>query len=126
MWTDRYQNRRRHSLVTKALGRKIPALGKMTLSETATTDDRVPVVKLFTPMSSWTWYILEWDEETGECYGLVQGFAQEFGYFNLDDLAEVRAGNLPIMAVERDCYWTPQTIEEIKEDWHDPDLIAED
>ena len=30
-------------------------------------------VKLFSPYSNWTWYIVELDPETGTCFGLVKG-----------------------------------------------------
>ena len=51
--------------------------------------------------------------ETGECFGLVQGFETELGYFSLDELAEATVfGGVP--AVERDLYWEPKTLGEIK------------
>ncbi len=76
-------------------------------------DSVVARVKLFSPYANWTWYITEWDAQTGECFGLVEGFETELGYFTLDELAEATAfGDVP--AVERDLYWKPQTIGEIR------------
>ena len=43
--------------------------------------------KLFSPYTDWRWYITEWDPETGLCFGLVEGFETELGYFDLTDLA---------------------------------------
>jgi len=61
-------------------------------------------VKLFTPDSNWTWYVIEWDGED-LCFGFVVGHDQELGYFSLADIREVRGGlGLP---VERDLYFTP-------------------
>ena len=70
-------------------------------------------VKLFSPYNGWTWYVTEWEAETGLCFGLVQGFEEELGYFDLTELAEVTVfGGVP--AVERDLYWGPTTLGEIK------------
>ena len=55
----------------------------------------------------------EWDAETGECFGLVDGLEKELGYFSLDELAEATVfGGVP--AVERDLYWKPKTLGEIR------------
>ena len=63
--------------------------------------------------SNWTWYITEWEAETGLCFGLVEGFETELGYFSLDELAEVTVfGGVP--AVDRDLYWEPKTLGEIR------------
>ena len=59
------------------------------------------------------WCVTEWDAETGRCFGLVEGFETELGYFHLTELAEVTVfGKVP--AVERDLYWEPQTLDEIR------------
>ena len=69
--------------------------------------------KLFSPYSDLTWYITEMDAETGQCFGLVGGFERELGYFDLIKLAETTVfGGVP--AVERDLYWRPRSIGEIK------------
>ena len=111
MWQDRHSGPRRHKLMTKELGKTIPALYA---NDGADDPDAVLAhVKLFTPFSNWTWYITEWDAETGECFGLVDGFEMELGYFSLDELAEVKVlGGVP--AVERDLYWKPTTLGEIR------------
>ncbi len=63
--------------------------------------------------NGWTWYITEWDSQTGTCFGLVEGFETELGYFDLTELAEVTVlGGVP--AVERDLYWEPKTLGEIR------------
>ena len=44
---------------------------------------------------------------------LVEGFEAEIGYFDLTELAEATVfGSVP--AVERDLYWKPMTIGEIR------------
>lgn len=109
-WTDNYCGKRGHALMTEDVGASIPAIGA---SEQDNTDDVICPVKLFSPYAGWRWYITEWNSETGLCFGLVEGFETEFGYFDLNELAEVTVlGGVP--AVERDLYWSPQTIGEIR------------
>ena len=63
--------------------------------------------------TGWRWYVTGWDPETGICFGLVEGFETELGYFHLSELAKSTVlGNVP--AVERDPYWEPKTIGEIR------------
>ena len=111
VWQDNHSGRRGHALMTKELGETIPALYA---NENAADYDAVLApAKLFSPYSNWTWYITEWEAETGLCFGLVQGFETELGYFSLDELAEVTVfGGVP--AVERDLYWRPTTLGEIR------------
>ena len=111
VWRDRHSGRRGHRLMTKELGETIPALYA---NENARDYDAVIApVKLFSPYSNWTWFITEWEAETGLCFGLVQGLETELGYFDLTELAEATVfGGVP--AVERDLYWQPRTLGEIR------------
>ena len=111
MWQDKHSGRRGHMLMTKELSETIPALYA---NEDAEDYDAVlSPAKLFSPFSQWTWYITEWDPKTGLCFGLVEGLEVELGYFSLEELAEVTVfGGVP--AVERDLYWQPRTIGEIR------------
>ena len=72
------------------------------LYETEGMRDPICHVKLFTPDSNWTWYIIELSKaDAVTCFGYVQGLESELGYFSLKDLAEtVVHGRVP--AVERD------------------------
>ena len=110
-WQDNHSRYRGHKLMTKELGVKIPAIGA-----NEDVDDYYDVLaqaKLFSPYTGWRWYITEWDPETGTCFGLVEGFETELGYFHLSELAESTVlGNVP--AVERDLYWEAKTIAEIR------------
>ena len=110
-WQDHNSGLRRHKLMTKELGEKIPALRA---NENAADPDAVLApAKLFCPYNGWRWYITEWNPQTGECFGLVEGFETEWGYFDLTELAEATVlGGVP--AIERDLYWEPKTIGEIR------------
>ena len=110
-WQDNHSGRRGHQLMTEKLADTIPALGAN--ANVADCDDILAQAKLFSAFSDWTWYITEIDPETGQCFGLVEGFEKELGYFDLTELAETTAfGGVP--AVERDLYWQPMTLGEIK------------
>ena len=110
-WQDAHSGRRRHKLMTKELGDKIPRIGAN--EDVNDFDDVLAIAKLFSPYTGWRWYVTEWDPESGLCFGLVQGFEAEIGYFDLTELAEATVlGSVP--AVERDLYWEPKTIREIR------------
>ena len=115
IWQDAHSGLRRHKLMTKELADTIPAL--YANEHVKDYDDVLAPAKLFSPYSNWTWYITEMDAETGTCFGLVEGFESEIGYFDLTELAEATLfGGVP--AVERDLYWTPKTIGEIRKGTH--------
>ena len=70
-------------------------------------------VKLFTPDSNWTWYIIEFSKaDRSTCYGYVQGLDSELGYFTLEELESVHG---PLgLAIERDLSFTPTPLVTIK------------
>lgn len=74
------------------------------------TDDPTAHVKLFHPLSNWTWYVTEFDGED-ECFGLVQGFAEELGYFSLLELESLRVLGLQ---VERDLQFKPCPLSQVR------------
>ena len=63
MWQDNHSGLRRHKLMTKELGEKIPKL--YANEDVADYDAVVARVKLFSPYTGWRWFITEWDAETG-------------------------------------------------------------
>lgn len=97
-------------IITKTMMKKVPKL--MTQSE-GKIEDLMLYVKLFAPWINWTWYIAEADFSTGECFGLVEGFERELGYFNLNELTEIKGPfNLKI---ERDrCFESKKYMDLIK------------
>lgn len=74
-------------------------------------DDAVVQMKFFTPTSSWTWYVIEYDGDD-LCFGLVEGHESELGYFSLSELESVR-GRWGVR-VERDLHFTPQPLREFR------------
>ena len=89
-------------LLTKALEKKLPALHSATGKA---------FVKWFTPDANWTWYVMEYDPKTGECFGLVDGLEKEFGYFTLNQVQEVR-GKFGL-SVERDLLFETTDVMEL-------------
>lgn len=75
-------------------------------------DGALVIAKFFTPWSHWTWYATEYDPKTRTFFGYVDGLEGEYGYFSLDELAEVRgpAG----LKIERDLYWTERPVREVE------------
>ncbi len=88
-----------HTYIPDELRDKIPPLG-------ATADDPDPTVwvTLYTPDSSWSWFITEYDGED-RCFGLVKGHETELGYFSLREIETVRGPTG--LEVERDLWFTP-------------------
>ena len=83
------------------------------LYDTENTKDPICHIKLFTPDSNWSWYITEISkEDNNTCFGYVVGHESELGYFNLDELNEVRGPlGLPI---ELDSSFKPTVLSEVK------------
>ena len=93
-------------LLTQELRRKLPPL-----YSTEKCADPIVHAKFFTPDSSWTWYVLEFDGED-LFFGFVIGLDSELGYFSLSELESVRGPlGLPI---ERDLHFKPQPLSRIR------------
>jgi hypothetical protein len=93
-------------LLPDEIARTIPPL-----YSTENEKDPIVRVKFFTPDSSWTWFVTEFDPDERQCFGLVIGLERELGYFSLDELEEVKGPlGLPI---ERDLYFEPQPLSKV-------------
>jgi hypothetical protein len=83
------------------------------LYETEDTIDPVCHVKLFTPDSNWTWYIIEFSKQDADtCYGYVKGLESELGYFSLKELESLH-GPLGLV-IERDLSFEPTLLSKVK------------
>ena len=83
------------------------------LYETEEVSDPICHVKLFTPDSQWTWYIIELSKsDIQTCYGYVCGLDNELGYFSLLELESVH-GQFDL-AIERDSSFKPTLLSAIK------------
>lgn len=89
-------------LLTKELIKKLPKYG---ITENIKADDKILHVKLFCPWSNWTWYLVEYGEADGYCFGYVEGFENEWGCFSLPELEAIKG---PFgLKIERDLYFKP-------------------
>lgn len=99
-------------MLTKEIKDKLP---KLYSTEKIPTGEKRVQVKFFTPWSNWTWFAVEGERRkdgTWIFFGLVHGHEKEWGYFTLEELAEVRGpGGLRI---ERDYHFGTPTISEAK------------
>ena len=83
------------------------------LYETERTINPTCHIKIFTPDSIFTWYIIEVSKEDKHtCYGLVKAFESELGYFSLKELETIK-GSLGLR-VERDISFSPTALEIIR------------
>ena len=83
------------------------------LYETENQEEKICYVKLFLPNSNWTWYIIEIDKsDYNTCYGLVDGFEQELGYFTIRELENLKG--LFGLKVELDTSFKPTKLSKIK------------
>ena len=86
-------------LLTRELLKKLPPIGH----SIKTKEEPQAIVKWFTPDSNWTWYVAEYNPENGMCWGLVDGFEKEFGFFTIDEIQKLKGPlKLPI---ERDMWF---------------------
>ena len=91
-------------LIPKNLLNQIPDL-----YETERSLNPICQIKLFTPDSNFTWYIIEISkEDKSTCYGYVVGFESELGYFSLKEIESIK-GALGL-SVERDISFKPTAL----------------
>ena len=94
-------------LLTKELEAKLPPL----YSQDGKGYEAIALAKFFTPDSNWSWYVTEYDPVERVCFGLVEGFEKELGYFSLDELESIKG---PLgLAIERDIYFEPTKLQDL-------------
>jgi len=71
-------------LVPEEIRKITPEIGSQENNKNA-----LAVCRLFTPWTHWSWFIVEANYETGECFGVVDGHEKELGYFDLKELEEL-------------------------------------
>jgi len=99
-------------LITKEIEKRAP---RLYANEFREPKDIQVVAKLFTPDSSLTWYMTEYDPAGRLAFGYTRNDAApecaELGYFSITELEAVRGKfGLP---VERDLHFGPATLAEV-------------
>ena len=94
------------NLMTKEMLERVPELYAQ--EEIDLADKEVHAAYIIPFRSNWTWYMTEYDRESGDAFGLVLGIEPEWGYFNLEELKELNAQRLILEDF-------PKTFREIKD-----------
>ncbi|NWO22872.1 helicase-related protein [Mogibacterium timidum] len=77
------------NLMTYEMLERVPELYAQ--EDVALADKEVHAAYIIPFRSNWTWYMTEYDKESGDAFGLVLGIEPEWGYFNLEELKELNA-----------------------------------
>ncbi len=100
-------------LLPNYIKKQIPPL----YSQENNPDPKV-VCKFFDPTGSWTWYVIEGQQQENDYlfFGYVIGHEAELGYFTLSQLidAKRKAEGFAALPIERDLYFTPQRLSSVK------------
>lgn len=80
------------NLMTDEMFERIPELYAQ--EDVPLADKEVHAAYIIPFRSNWTWYMTEYDRESGDAFGLVLGIEPEWGYFNLEELKELNAQRL--------------------------------
>jgi hypothetical protein len=103
---EKHRGIRKHSLLPLAIRKKLPKL-----YATDGIKDKMIYLKLFSPYSNHTWYIVEFDGKD-TFFGYVAGTSfPEWGYISYNELTNANRNGLPL--VERDKYFTPKKFSKI-------------
>ena len=75
-------------------------------------DEQMVVAKFFDPMGSWTWYLMNMQDETGNyAWGIVKGHEIEAGSFSVSELQQIKR---PFgLGIERDMYFEPMKASDV-------------
>ena len=80
------------NLMTDEMLERVPELYAQ--EDVSLADKEVHAAYIIPFRSNWTWYMTEYDRESGDAFGLVLGIEPEWGYFNLEELKELNAQRL--------------------------------
>ena len=101
----------RNLLMTKELERTLPPL----YAQEGKRGDAIVYAHYFTPRSNWDWYVLEYDPNDKLFFGYVCGLENEYGYFSIAEFEELNHNKIAPV-VERDLYWEPKTLSEVRKE----------
>jgi hypothetical protein len=106
-------------LITKAIERKLLVnQAMMDEADQRGVDFSIanlkPVVKLFNPMGSGTWFLYSMDENS-RAFGWAKITSGEYGYVDMKEMQHVSVGFG--LGIERDLHYTPETFNETIKTW---------
>lgn len=91
-------------LLTKEILKKVPAL----YSQDGKGEEAIAYAKFFNPTGAGTWYMTEYNPETGEAFGKVVLHDTELGYFSVPELQTIKVGFG--LGIERDISFKPKPL----------------
>ncbi len=95
-------------IITKELEKRFVRVGRQDEEV-----DLLVIARYFNGFGKGTWLATEYDPLTEICFGYVQLFEKEWGYFSLKELSEVKHSQLGIPMIERDLYFTEKPISQV-------------
>ena len=81
-----------YNLMTDEMLERVPELYEQ--EKISLAEKEVHAAYIIPFRSNWTWYMTEYDRESGDAFGLVLGIEPEWGYFNINELKELNAQRL--------------------------------
>lgn len=96
-------------LMTKELE---DAFAKQGNTEEKSDEETIVLAHYFS--SSWDWWATEYDSKRSVFFGLVRGFEVELGSFSLDEMETISCDVRPLGGIERDLYWTPKSLADVR------------
>ncbi|MGP1411428.1 MAG: SNF2-related protein [Peptoanaerobacter stomatis] len=87
-----YSKEEPYNLITEEMLKRVPGIYEQ--EGVILSEKEVHATYIIPLKSNWTWYMTEYDKETGNAFGLVVGDEVEWGYFNVNELKELNAQRL--------------------------------
>ena len=96
----------------KLLTKEITKKAQKQYDKGSDMDEQMVVAKFFDPMGSWTWYLMNMQDETGNyAWGIVKGHEVEAGSFSVRQLQDIK---LPFgIGIERDTLFEPMKASDV-------------
>ena len=98
----------RQKMITEKIKKDTPMYGS---TAELSMEEQTVTAKFFDPTGSWTWYLLEMDEEQDLAYGFVTSEFEPSGEFGPFSINELKGLELPYgLYIERDKYFEPMNL----------------
>ena len=82
-------------------------------TEEIRVEQKVLYVRFFDPLTSWSWFVCEYDPKERLFFGYVVGVEKEWGEFSLDELESLKMGDGITSRIEEDLGFVPTLFENL-------------
>ena len=101
----------RQKMITKKIAEDTPTINR---GDEMKMEEQTVTAKFFDPTGSFTWYLLELDNDGDYAYGFVTSEYEPFGEFGPFSIKELKEVELPAgLYIERDKYFEPMNLKEL-------------